>query len=67
MDENRNGKFFQFNRPVINNDIRFSELSSTTFDTNIVLAVNLGDKYIEPKLGGLYLDQARDSQQAEFR
>ena len=67
--EDGNGFRFQFNRPGTNNDIRFSELDDTTFDAGLdfVLPLNIGDKNIELKLGGSYLDKSRDSEQADFR
>lgn len=67
--EDGNGFRFQFNRPGTNNDIRFSELDDTTFDAGLdfVVPVDFGDKSVELKFGGAYLDKSRDSEQQDFR
>ncbi len=64
-----NGFQFQFNRPGTNNDIRFSELDDETLElgTDIVMPFDLGQKSVELKFGGAYLDKSRDSSQADFR
>ena len=64
-----NGYQFQFNRPGTNNDIRFSELDDETLDfgADIIMPFDLGQKAVELKFGGSYLDKSRDSSQADFR
>lgn len=60
---------FQFNRPGTNNDLRFSELDDETLDLGVDFAVPfiVGERDVELKLGGAYLDKSRDSEQADFR
>lgn len=67
--EDGQGLRFQFNRPGTNNEIRFSTLDDTTTDLGVdfVYPLELFGKSIEWKLGGAYLDKARDSEQADFR
>ena len=60
---------FQFNRPGTNNDLRFSELDDDTLDLGVdfTIPLDMGEREVELKFGGAYLDKTRDSQQADFR
>ncbi len=67
--EDGRGFRFQFNRlGITSNQLTFSDLDDTTVDLGLDLAVPIawGDRDLELKVGGAYLDKSRDSVQSDF-
>ena len=60
---------FQFNRlGITSNQLTFSDLDDTTLELGTDLSVPflVGEREVELKVGGAYLDKSRDSNQADF-
>ncbi|MEM7728584.1 MAG: TonB-dependent receptor [Pseudomonadota bacterium] len=67
--EDGRGFRFHFNRlGITSNQLTFSDLDDTTLDLGVDLTVpfDMGDREVELKIGGAYLDKSRDSVQADF-
>ena len=68
VDDGQGGFQVDFARFGPSNRLRFSELDDNTLDLglDVAIPVALGDRDVELKFGGAYLDKTRDSQQSTF-
>lgn len=67
--EDGRGFRFQFNRlGITSNQLTFSDLDDKTLDlaVDLTVPVVMGERDVELKFGGAYLDKSRDSTQADF-